>query len=93
MPVFPRFGGRQGVRQTILGIAPVYRLNGLHRLHASFLENARQCQEKCNEERTGNAFPEGWAALEYEIKDALDQNEQDARERASKATLKRDNGG
>jgi len=68
-------------------------LNGLHRLHASFLENARQCQEKCNEERTGNAFPEGWAAMESEIKDALDQNEQDARERASKATLKRDNGG
>ena len=31
--------------------------------------------------------------MEYEIKDALDQNEQDARERVSKATLKRDNGG
>jgi hypothetical protein len=65
-------------------------LNGLQWLYASFLENARQCQEKCNELRTGNAFPEGWTAMEYEIKDALDQNEEDARETACKAALKRE---
>jgi hypothetical protein len=43
--------------------------------------------------RQRGRFPEGWAAMEYEIKDALAQNEEDGRERARKATLKRENGG
>jgi hypothetical protein len=52
-------------------------LNKLQRLHLRFLENARRCQEKCNEEGHGKIFSEGWAILEEEIKDALDQTEQD----------------
>ncbi len=52
-------------------------LNKLQRLYPSFLENAQRCQEKCNEERHGNIFSEGWAILEGEIKDALDQGAQD----------------
>jgi hypothetical protein len=62
-------------------------LNKLQRLYRSFLENARRCQEKCNEEQHGNIFSEGWAILEGEIKDALDQGAQDTLEGLHKSKL------
>jgi hypothetical protein len=46
-------------------------LNGLQRLQGLLLENARRCRDMCNEERGRGTFPEGWAAMDDEIEDAL----------------------
>jgi hypothetical protein len=46
-------------------------LNKLVRLQTVFLENARRCRDICNEDRAGRTFPEAWAALDEEIRDAL----------------------
>jgi hypothetical protein len=46
-------------------------LNNLLRLQTVFLENAHRCRDICNEDRAGRTFPEAWAALEEEIRDAL----------------------
>lgn len=48
------------------------KLNDLHKLQSEFLQNARRCQEKCNEPRDGALFAEGWSSLEERLADALD---------------------
>jgi len=46
-------------------------LNGLQRLEAIFLENARRCRDICNEVKRGSPFLEAQNILEEEIRDAL----------------------
>jgi hypothetical protein len=54
---------------TLIRFVTLNRLRGLEKL---LVEEARRCQEICNDERAGVAFPEGWKILDETITDALD---------------------